>query len=347
MRRLDGYSKGINLGGWLSQCPSYEKEHFDTFILESDIERIAGWGMDHVRLPVDYDVIETEEGEPKEEGLKHIEDCIAWCRKYNLNMVLDLHKTQGYMFDSNAVPDADLFFVKEELQERFYAIWKRLITRFGKDKDIILYELLNEVVNPDYADKWNEIASKAMDVIREVEADARIMVGGVRNNDVASIKLLQAPRDENIVFTFHCYDPLCFTHQKAHWVPNSDFELSYPDTIAAYQEKTRRLFGGGDDANIFTAENEKMIGADYFRQIFAEAIEVAEKLNVPLYCGEFGVIDQAPLPDSVRWLADFNEVIVENHIGRAYWSYKRMDFGVTDEHYAPQMEEMIDILTRV
>ena len=345
MRHLEGYRKGINLGGWLSQCPSYEKEHFDSFIVESDIAKIASWGMDHVRLPIDYDVIETEEGDPKEEGLAHIDDCIAWCRKYGLNIVLDLHKTQGYMFDSNAVPNPDKFFTEVALQERFYEIWRRLITRYGKDKDIILYELLNEVVNPAYADEWNKIADKAIDVIRSVVPDAKIMLGGVRNNDVTSIPLLLPPRDENIVFTFHCYDPLCFTHQHAGWVPGSDFETKYPDTVAEYQDKSSRI-AQEKDGNIFHTKLE-MIGPEYFREIFEVAIKVAEKYDVPLYCGEFGVIDQAPLPDSVRWLADLNQVMCEYQIGRAYWSYKRMDFGITDEHFAPQADEMIEILTRV
>jgi len=345
MRELKGYRKGINLGGWLSQCPSYEKKHFDSFILESDIEKIASWGMDHVRLPIDYDVVETEEGQIKEEGYKHIEDCIGWCRKYGLNMVLDLHKAKGYMFDSEAVPNPDLFFEDESLQKRFFETWERLIGRFGKDKDIILYELLNEVVNPDYATKWNEIIDEAIDRIRAVVPDARIMYGGVRNNDISSVPLLLPPRDENIVYTFHCYDPLCFTHQKAGWVPNSDFDLSYPDTIKAYQDKTK-LISDDDECNIFHT-NLEMIGADYFRDIFKVAIETANKNDVPLYCGEFGVIDQAPLADSVRWLNDFNEVLCENHIGRAYWSYKKMDFGLTDEHFAPVVDDMIKILTSV
>jgi aryl-phospho-beta-D-glucosidase BglC (GH1 family) len=60
MRTFKGYQKGINLGGWLSQCVSYEKEHFDNFIQEDDIKLIKSWGFDHVRLPVDYDVIEDK-----------------------------------------------------------------------------------------------------------------------------------------------------------------------------------------------------------------------------------------------------------------------------------------------
>ena len=41
MRAFEGYQKGVNLGGWLSQCVSTEQVHFDTFIQETDIEKIS------------------------------------------------------------------------------------------------------------------------------------------------------------------------------------------------------------------------------------------------------------------------------------------------------------------
>ena len=96
---MDGYMRGVNLGGWLSQFDAPTKEHFDTFITEDDIRRIAGLGLDHVRVPVDYTVIETEDGEPIEEGYKYIDNCVQWCRENGLHMILDIHKTYGYSFD--------------------------------------------------------------------------------------------------------------------------------------------------------------------------------------------------------------------------------------------------------
>ena len=60
MRKFEGYQKGVNLGGWLSQADEKTKEHYDTFIGKEDIKRIASWGCDHVRLPIDYIVIEGE-----------------------------------------------------------------------------------------------------------------------------------------------------------------------------------------------------------------------------------------------------------------------------------------------
>ena len=53
-----GFYKGVNLGGWFSQC-DYSRERLDTFITEPDFAKIAGWGFDHVRIPIDYNVIQN------------------------------------------------------------------------------------------------------------------------------------------------------------------------------------------------------------------------------------------------------------------------------------------------
>ena len=39
MRAFTGFLKGINFGGWLSQC-DHTKERYDTFITEKDFEEV-------------------------------------------------------------------------------------------------------------------------------------------------------------------------------------------------------------------------------------------------------------------------------------------------------------------
>ena len=341
-----GYQKGVNLGGWLSQCVSYDREHFTGFITEQDIARISGWGMDHVRLPVDVDVIETDRGEIREDGYAYIENCVRWCRKYGLNLVLDLHKAHGFMFDTNVVSDPDRFFTDEHLQEMFIATWEKLILRFGKDKDIVAFELLNEVVNPAYEAKWNGIASRAIRCIRSHESDAVIIVGGVRHNSVVSVPGI-APeqlKDGNLVLNFHCYEPLCFTHQHAYWVENTDYDLPYPAPLGLYEEKSRAL--NQDQTCLYFSGCKGEIGPDYFETLFRDAVSYADSLGLPLYCGEYGVIDRAALEDSVRWIRDINSVFDRYGIGRALWNYKEKDFGMIGPHYAPGFDELIGILAR-
>ena len=57
MKQLSGFMHGVNLGGWLSQC-DYSNDRLENFIKEEDLAVIASWGLDHVRLPVDYNIFE-------------------------------------------------------------------------------------------------------------------------------------------------------------------------------------------------------------------------------------------------------------------------------------------------
>ena len=96
MNMLEGYRKGINLGGWISQYKRYlmHERHFDDFITLRDIERIAQWGFDHVRLPFDYDILEDDSkpGIYSEKGFSYIDCCLEWCERCGLNVVRDRPK---------------------------------------------------------------------------------------------------------------------------------------------------------------------------------------------------------------------------------------------------------------
>ena len=135
---------GVNLGGWLSQC-NHTKERYDNFISFEDIEKIKGWGLDHIRVPVDYNLVEDEDGNYKEEGFAYIQKAIDWAGKCGLNMVLDLHKTYGFSFDSGEKEEG--FFENEAYQERFYKLWEEFARRYGSYRDRLCFELLNEVTS--------------------------------------------------------------------------------------------------------------------------------------------------------------------------------------------------------
>ena len=342
MNKFTGYVKGINLGGWLSQC-NHSKETYNTFITESDIERIAGWGLDHVRLPIDYELVETEDGSYIEEGFKYIDNCLEWCKSYGLNMILDLHKTAGYSFDEYETSTG--FFENKKLQNRFTSLWEELAKRYGKYEDRLTFELLNEIVDPEVAGIWNGIAKHTIEVIRQIAPTIKIIIGGVRNNSVDSVKLLDMPYDKNIVYTFHFYEPLIFTHQAAYWVKKmtNDFRTTYPSDISKYISETNE-FLPIENGEIYNNITQDTIDKEVFEVAFSEAISVAKERGVALYCGEYGVIDQAELPSTLAWYTDINSTFEEYGIGRAAWTYKGKDFGITDEHYAPILDKLINLL---
>lgn len=342
MRHFDGFMKGVNLGGWLSQC-DLSDDRLNNFIKEKDIEKIKSMGADHVRLPIDYQVIENEDGTDKEHGYDYIDDCFSWCEKNGLNLVIDLHKAAGYIFD--AAENCRGFFDDKSLQERFMNLWDKLSKRYGGHPDKIAFEILNEVVDPDVKEEWNQIAEDTIKVIRKNAPDTWIIIGGTRNNSVVSVKELRKPYDDKIVFNFHCYEPLIFTHQAAYWVKgmSEDFRISYPKDLGEYYEVTEKTIGSFF-SELIKGYDGVMCDKDFFIRYFKEAIEIAQKYDVPLYCGEYGVIDRADPEGTLNWFKDINAAFNEYGIARSVWSYKEMDFGLTDEHYSSVFEEMIKYL---
>ncbi len=342
MKQFKGYMHGVNLGGWLSQCV-HTKEHYDSFINEMDIRRIKSWGLDHVRIPVDYDLVEDENGNYKEDGFGYLDKAIDWCEKSGLNMILDLHKTFGFSFDEGEHESG--FFDNADYQERFYRLWEEFAHRYGTFKERLAFELLNEVTDKEYCDRWNRIARCCIERIRAICPEIKILVGGYYNNSIEGLKGLEDPYDENIIYNFHCYEPLIFTHQGAPWIPsmNTSFRMRVDSTYAEYHKySTENLTGFGFDTTAY--DQDKPLGLEYFEDLMKEAVRIADEKNVALYCGEYGVIDRAAPEDSLAWFKLICSCFEKYGIGRAAWSYKKMDFGLSDERMEPVIEDILKLL---
>ena len=311
-----GFYKGVNLGGWLSQC-DYSKERLDHFITEPDFAKIASWGMDHVRIPIDYNILENEDGSYKQDGFDRIENALLLCKKYGLNTVIDLHKTAGFSFDFGERENG--FFEREDLQERFYRLWEELAKHFGKYSDRAAFELLNEVTDQSFSAAWNRVSGECIRRIRLHAPDTLILLGGYWNNSPQAVRDLEAPYDDKVIYNFHCYDPIEFTHQGAPWVGKLD-------------QKARYRF------------EEVDITPELFEKLFAPALEKAKTYHTTVYCGEYGVIDRAWPEDIVKWFQTINTVFEKHGIARCAWSYKEMDFGLSDARLDGVRKELLRYL---
>lgn len=341
MRIWEGYQHGINFGGWFSQR-EHSDQHYDMFITESDFATVANWGLDHVRIPVDYELVESEGGIRKEAGFSRIERCLEWCDKYHLHMILDLHKAPGYSFDNQA--NANDFFTNLALQARFISLWQEFARRFGKYHKILAFELLNEVVDINVAEQWNTIAANAVSAIRSIAPEIPILIGGIHHNGADGVPLLAPPADANIIYNFHCYEPIVFTHQTAYWTKGmrKDFHICYPDTLDTYRKCSAAF--NKEYTDPLVREGVTDVEESLFESHFTDAVRCAEKYDIPLYCGEYGVINQADLESTLRWYQTISAAFARHNIGRAVWTFKEMDFGLTDSHMMPILSQIIPLL---
>lgn len=343
MKEWKGYKKGINLGGWFSQNDHSDKT-YDTFITEDDFKIFSKWGIDHVRIPIDYHLLEDEKGQRLEKGFKRLERAIDLCEKYGLNSIIDLHRVYGFSFDKSYGESG--FFDEPFLQERFYKLWEDIAERFGKFHGRVAFELLNEITEQSYCDRWNRIARLCIGRIRKIAPESDILVGSYWNNSVFALSDLDIKLDDHIIYSFHCYDPLIFTHQGANWVDempadyrysiidktyeqiNEEFGKDFPDWYA-----NRILVPGGSDDPVF--------GKDYFTSSFSSAVALAEKLNVPLYCGEYGCIQYCDPKDQLYWFKAIHQAFEELNINRAAWTFKANHFGIIDERLDGLRDEIL------
>jgi len=342
MIKLD---RGINLGGFLSQC-DHTEEHYATFITDEDIKKIANVGFDHVRLPIDCDFFQKENGEYIEVHFEMLDKLVKLCKEVGLNIILDLHKAPGYDFNDANVEGKNNLFVSEELQSAFLNLWDKISATYGGYDHVIL-ELLNEVVEKENADLWNALIKRTIAVIRKNTKNT-IIYGGIQWNSAMTVKLLEKPEDDNIIFTFHFYEPLFFTHQKAYWVPAMDPNetVYYPKTMDYFIEGSKKLGYQGNIVSQAAEAGVTEMGIPFLEYLIHEAVEAAKAAGVPLYCGEFGVIDRAPLEDTIRWYSDADNAFRKYDIGSAAWTYRGKDFGLVDEHFAPIYQELIDLWIR-
>ena len=170
-----------------------------------------------------------------------------------------------------------------------------------------------------YIGEWNRISHICIRRIRQYAPKTLILVGSYNNNGAREVPALDPPDDERIVYNFHCYEPLEFTHQGAFWVD-------------AFPQDRRIPFAesGTDTA--------------YFERLFADAVAKAKKEHTALYCGEYGVIDLVPPKDALEWFRAINTVFERHQIPRCVWSYKKMNFGIADPHTDSVREELLKVL---
>ncbi|MBE6753491.1 MAG: glycoside hydrolase family 5 protein [Ruminococcaceae bacterium] len=338
MKKINGLNRGINLGGWLSQCV-HTQEHYASFITEEDFARIAQMGFDHVRLPIDCEVIEAHDGTDRPAGYGFIDMAVKQSAANGMKLIIDLHKAYGYDFNDAGDAERNNLFTNETLQERFMSMWEKLAQHYGTCEHVF-FELLNEVVETENNDAWNTLVEKVIARIRAIAPQRPIIYGGIMWNSASTLKLLRKPIFDNVIYTFHFYEPLIFTHQKAPWVKNMDMEktVNYPADMDYYRAHSAQLGNQGETA---VRSEAQTMGEEFIAKLMQEAIDAAEAADVPLYCGEFGVIDRAPVEDTLRWFVDMDNTFRRFDIGCAVWSYKKMDFGIIDEHYAPIYDRLL------
>lgn len=319
--------RGTNIAHWLSQSKTRGAER-EAFFTEKDINFIDSVGFDHIRLPIDEEQMWDENGKRYEDAFALLNNSLDWCRKAGLRIIVDLHILRSHHFNAKEKP----LWTKPGEQDKFIAMWKDL-SAFMKDRPngMVAYELMNEPVADD-PEQWNILVARLVDSLRRWEPARVLVIGSNRWQSVTTFDELKIPaNDTNIILSYHFYEPFFLTHYQAGWTELKDFkgEVNYPGQIVLNSNKPEHL---------------RVYNRDTLENMMQKPFRVAERLKLPLYCGEFGVIDNSPMNMKLAWYRDMVAIFEKHGVAYANWNYKSGSFGIVDRDLKP-VWPLVKILT--
>ncbi len=333
---------GVNIGVWLSQTSNRGSTSAQNYFKKSDLKQLADMGFDHIRLPVDEkEIFDTNmEFVPTTRQLVH--DAIAWCKEYNMRLVLDLHILRSHYFndDKNSI----ILWKDPAEQDKLVAMWDKLSQEYGHySNNMLAYELLNEVNAPN-AEVWNKLAARIIAKIREREPDRYLILGGISHNSADALSSLEVPQDDKkLLLAFHFYSPHLLTHYQANWMDglkNLRIPLHYPGQLVAQEDvDTITVKRHKDVVNYYNGYNNKST----LKTKLQNAIDRANSLGLRLYCSEYGCITNTPDDVKQRYLRDVAEVFRENNIAFSIWGWKA-NFGILDNSGNVRSQGVIDAI---
>ncbi|MFM2228779.1 MAG: hypothetical protein RL607_37 [Bacteroidota bacterium] len=306
--------RGLGLGGWMLQegymlktsafagpqfairqkitevigeeaTEKWYQTYRDNGITKSDIDSLAHWGFNSIRLPMHYNLFTLPiEKEPipgqqtwLEEGFQRTDQLLHWCAENKIYLILDLHGAPGGQGNDANISDYDTrnpaLWQSQANADKMIALWKKLAQRYRNEPWIGGYDIINEP-------NWNftgthlngcdetqngplrELMMRTTAAIRSVDKNHLIIIeGNCWGNNYEGIFPLW---DTNMALSFHKY-----------WNHN---------TVQSIQ---------------------KML--DYRTQY-----------NVPIWLGESG-------ENSNVWFRDAIQLMESNTIGWAFWPMKKIE----------------------
>jgi endoglucanase len=311
-------AKGTNIAHWLSQSGQRGEER-RLFFTEKDVLYIDSLGFDHVRIPIDEEQMWDESGKRNQEAFDLLENSLKWCGDAGLRVIVDLHILRSHHFNEKEKP---LWSIPAE-QDKFIGFWKDLSDFLHEwPTGMVAYEPMNEPVADD-AEQWNRLVLRLVDSIRSWEPQRPIVIGSNRWQSADTFDQLRIPaNDSNIILSFHFYEPFFLTHYQAGWTDLKDFkgEVNYPGQI---------VLNSKDPAHM------KVYNRDTLLYMMRKPLHLADSLNLPLYCGEFGVFQNAFPESKIAWYTDMISIFKEHNVAYANWNYKSGAFGIVDEKMTP------------
>jgi endoglucanase len=329
--------RGFNLP---DQVPSRPDQRPDRATLNWLRQR----GMTHIRLPIGGESLMTRFSSPAtiRATVDDFERILDLLLGLDFAVSADMHPSDEFGRLHRADPEAALAALTES--------WRNLVRPIQRlPANRVFVELLNEPHTGDAI--WRDQAARLAADLRKDLPSTTFIVGPAPYQRVEALAGWRPLDDANIVYAFHYYDPMAFTHQGLTWdaadplsrLAGVPFPTSRGDPAMARLLKGLRARGEVDLAlSIDRALDRPWTKATIAAQ-FAPLADWSRTHEAPVILNEFGVLRfKAARGARLEWLRGVREAAQANGFGWAHWDYNQ-GFGLLDEAGRPDAA-LIDVL---
>jgi endoglucanase len=305
------FSRGINLTGWFQV--DYPGEIQFKMFTKQDVINIKSLGCDVIRLPVNMNSMTS--GYPSyilDPLYLSLQDSIvSWCEQLHIYLIIDNHS-----FDPNVDTSPDIINILTK-------VWSQTAHHYKDRSEYLLYEVLNEPHGISTAG-WGAIQGSIIRTIRDEDTKHTIVIGGSGYNTYTELTNLPVYTDNNLLYTFHFYDPFMFTHQGATWVVPSMAPLAgvpFPYDASRMPACPASLKNTWIESSLNSYPNDGTVAR--VKQLIDNAINFKNSRHVNIFCGEFGVFMANSNPDDRSyWYSIVRQYLEDNNIPWTIWDYK-------------------------
>lgn len=300
-QRCAAFEKGMNISNWLEAgwqagwptANGYSK---------ADLIKMHDAGIKSLRLPICFariaDSIAPYHVDTNHLLFSRIDSVIKWADELQMNVIIDNHHEWSFTNE-----------LWRTNRERFAHLWAVVANKYKYlDPNRYTFELLNEPPLFFALDSLNIIMNDAIDSIRQfTTAHTIIVTPNASSLGIAYTTAYKPLPDTNLIYTWHCYDPVDFTHQGFNWT-NPVFPTGTPFPIIPTSFYESILYEGITRIN-------------HWRDTF----------NRPVFLGEFGVGEHADDISRCNWIEFMERQLDSTHTTWFYWDW-RWDFTMFKSH---------------
>ena len=359
--------------GVLSPFPEWRKS-----VGEAELKSLKNKGFDFVRMPIDPAVlVSPQTPDIRDRLIADIADAVTLINGEGLKVIVDLHAMPAggnrQTGTKEILGDAAIFDTYLESVRQIGAVLK------DRDPTLVAFELFNEPVidcDEEGTNLWPDMLKRAFAAARASTLKTTLILSGAcwgSAEALAKINPAEFP-DDNLIWSFHSYEPFLFSHQGATWagdfaphvfgLPFPLHEASDETREKAYETIRQRISDNASftrRSGLLTYFDEQIAAIDSQEELEAamnkpfETVAAWAKSNAIdpsiILLGEFGMIRQeygndhiVPAAERARFYRRTVEIAEKHGFAWSMWSYGGA-FGLVESFESkPAEPDVLDMV---